>query len=116
MNNKIEEVKEESRELDINSAISQKISELQKLVSQLQDHGCLFLYAYNEDQDDSKGVVKGLIHGKGLMIKRALEQLAKNDPNFRSILARAYFDSITSDDADSIVEQMLQHITEKDDE
>ena len=114
MNNKAEEVKAQPKVMDINSAILQKMSELQKLVSQLQDHGCLVLYGYNGDQDNSKGYVKGLIDGQGAMVKRALEKLAMNDENFQNILAYAYIDSMPSKDYG--VAQLMHLITHKDDE
>lgn len=114
MNNKAEEVKEQPKVMDINSAISQKILELQKLVSQLQDHGCLVLYSYDDGKDDSKGYVRGMIDGKGAMVKRALEKLAMNDKEFQDILAYAYIDSMPS--MDSGVAQLMHLITHKDDE
>lgn len=111
MNNKVEEVKAEPIQMDIDDAIAQKIKELQMLVSQLKDYGCLVLYAYDSDQDDDKGFVKGMIDGKGVMVKKALEKLAKNDESFRHILAGAYLDSMPDDG--SILEQMMQLITSK---
>ena len=107
-------MKSKNVSMDINDAISQKIAELQKLVSQLQDHGCLVLYAYDDAQDDTKGFVKGLIDGQGAMVKRALEKLAMNDENFQDILAYAYIDSMPSKDYG--VAQLMHLITHKDDE
>ena len=114
MNNKVEEVKAEPIQMDINDAISQKILELKNLVSQLEGYGCLVLYAYDDAQNDSKGYVKGMIDGKGAMIKRALEKLAMNDENFQDILAYAYIDSMPS--KDSGVAKLMHLITHKDDE
>lgn len=111
MNNKVEEVKAEPIQMDINGAIAQKIKELQMLVSQLKGYGFLVLYAYDSDQDDDKGFVKGMVDGKGAMIKNALEKLAKNDESFRVLLAHAYFDSMP--DANSIISQMMDLITSK---
>lgn len=106
MNNKAEELKEESRPLDINESISQKIAELQKLISQLKDYGCVVLYCYNNDQGDDNGFVKGMIDGKGVMIKRALEKLAMNDENFQDILAYAYIDTMPSKVASRVAKLM----------
>lgn len=114
MNNKVEEVKAQPEVMDINSAISQKILELQKLVSQLEGQGCLVLYAYDDGRDSTKGYVRGLIDGQAAMVKRALEKLAMNDENFQDILAYAYIDSMPSKDYG--VAQLMHLITHKDDE
>lgn len=107
----LDESKDTTNNDSLNDAISQKIAELQKLVSQLHDHGCLVLYGYNSAQDDNKGFVKGMIDGQGAMVKKALEKLAMNDESFRKILVAAYIDSMPNIDPYAL--EMMQKIANK---